>query len=326
MIFRRILPTEGGAIRRFIRIRKTLFENSLQFESQQQSQQLAAELKPLQPMKPLNLIDFTNNDDAADAKAASIGNKNQNWRISDDEVIGGFSRGFFELHDDYDGDVDDDVRNMSNGSNDDASSSPSPSPKQPFARWEGNISTKIGPKSRAKRSGFCAIRCPEFLYSLPVGNKYNALEIQCRTDERHYTVNLKVQSFFPDDLYQSLITVKRKEVVETLQKQQLQREGIMPSLSNDDVGVDSDSDDDEDSQSSSPFVSVVLPFRDFVLTSHGMMKDQQRGLDGGMQLQHLGFTLMDEQDGPFRFDLQKIRLVNYDSREGIIMNDTAEDD
>ena len=58
------------------------------------------------------------------------------------------------------------------------------------------------------------------------------------------------------------------------------------------------------SDNSDGFVSIVLPFQDFLLASHGMVKAQQWTLDGGIQLQHLSFPLMDGKDGPvFRFDI-----------------------
>ena len=288
--------------------------------------------KPTLPMKPLTIIDFQHKDDAADAKAVSIGNAKQGWRISDDEVIGGFSRATFKLLQSGDdkGDAPQDA-NINNNHEEDEhkedqhKEDQQQQQQQPFVRWSGTIDTRIGPKSRAKRSGFCAIRCPEFPFGgIPVGNKYNALEVLCRTDGRAYTLNLKVQTYFPDDLYQSLITVKKEEVEELmeLRRKQLKND---PKLGGSNSSSSSTATTGETSAALG-FISVVLPFNDFILTSHGMMKAQQRSLDGGVQLQHMGLTLMDEQDGPFTFDLAKIRLVNYDKEQGKIMNDVGTGD
>jgi len=281
-------------------MRKDMFEFSMKKSSESSFEQNAL------PMKPLTIFDFKRMDDAADARAIDVGSGKGGWRISDDEVIGGFSRAKFDLVDTTSSSTTKET------SSSPSSSSPSPSSIQsPFIRWQGNIDTRIGPKSRAKRSGFCAIRCPEFPFGgIPVGNKYNALEVKCRSDGRTYTLNLKVQTYFPDDLYQTLITVQPQDVVELKKKQATHKP--------------------EGSSSSSPpsslddFISVVLPFQDFLLTSHGMVKAQQRSLDGGVQLQHFGLTLMDGKDGPFQFDLAGIRLVNYSSIDGIIVNDDGD--
>ena len=349
MIWKRILPPEGGgAIRRLIRIRKEMFEFSFQKQSSNSFD------KPTLPMKPLTIIDFSKKDDAADARAVSIGNAQQGWRISDDEVIGGFSRATFKLlhHEPGMGDKDSfiPVHNENNNHEEDqhkedqqlsnqlSNQQHQQQQQQPFVRWSGTIDTRIGPKSRAKRSGFCAIRCPEFpLGGIPVGNKYNALEVLCRTDGRAYTLNLKVQTYFPDDLYQSLITVKKEEVEELmeLRRKQLKNDPRLVSISSSNsttattgatTGASTTTDSTDETSAALGFISVVLPFNDFILTSHGMMKAQQRSLDGGVQLQHMGLTLMDEQDGPFTFDLAKIRLVNYDKEEGKIMNDIGTGD
>jgi hypothetical protein len=339
MIWKRILPPEGGgAIRRLIRIRKEMFEFSFQKQSSNSFD------KPTLPMKPLTIIDFSEKDDAADARAVSIGNAKQGWRISDDEVIGGFSRATFQLLQPGDdkGDAPQDATINNNHEEDrqnedqykDQQLSNQQQQQQPFVRWSGTIDTRIGPKSRAKRSGFCAIRCPEFPFGgIPVGNKYNALEVLCRTDGRAYTLNLKVQTYFPDDLYQSLITVKKEEVEELmeLRRKQLKNDprlGGNNSSSNSTASTAyaTTTDSTDETSAALGFISVVLPFNDFILTSHGMIKAQQRSLDGGVQLQHMGLTLMDEQDGPFTFDLAKIRLVNYDKEEGKIMNDVGAGD
>lgn len=282
-----------------------MFEHSLDNQSKSSFD------KSSPPMKPLTIIDFQRPDDAADARAVSIGSKQQGWRISDDEVIGGFSRASLTLWNaapSASSSSSSSSQLSSSSSSSTSSSSSSFAMKDDsnlaFVRWTGHIDTRIGPKSRAKRSGFCAIRCPEFpLGGIPVGDKYNALEIKCRTDGRAYTLNLKVQSYFPDDLYQSLITVQPDQVLQEYMR-------LREHYEND---------------CKQEFISVVLPFRDFILTSYGRMKAQQRHLDGGIQIEHLGFTLMDGKDGPFTFDLARIRLVNYSAVEGKIMNDDDTD-
>lgn len=300
MIWKKILPPEGGgALRRLVRIRKEMFEHSLDKQSKSSFDKTSL------PLKPLTIIDFQRPDDAADARAVSIGSKQQGWRISDDEVIGGFSRATLTLWNEHSKKI----------------SSSSSTENLPFVRWTGNIDTRIGPKSRAKRSGFCAIRCPEFpLGGIPVGEKYNALEIKCRTDGRAYTFNLKIQSYFPDDLYQSLITVQPEEVLQEYKRQNQPLSVAVDRDSNSSSSTDSVS-TTATTSAASGFISVVLPFRDFVLTSYGRMKAQQRNLDGGIQIEHLGITLMDGKDGPFTFDLARIRLVNYSAVEEKIMND-----
>lgn len=222
-------------------------------------------------MKPLSIFDFRRKDDVADARVVDFGSTKGGWRLSDDEVIGGYSRGSLSF-----------VPTTPTGTG------IGPKCKSPFVRWSGNTDTRIGPKSRAKRSGFCALRCPEFPFGVPL-SRYNALELNCRTDGRIYTVNLKVSSYFPDDLYQALITVD-------------------PSTSNSTNG-----------DGGCEFLKLILPFNDFILTSGGLERESQRYLDGGVHLEHLGLTIMDGKDGPFQFDLARVRAVNY--LDGVIVGD-----
>lgn len=330
MIWKKIMPSGGGgALRRFIRLRQDLINNkfpsinplqssasrtnidndtagSSSSEKSSMNQEIEGEDNDEDDskriaMQPLSLFDFYRNDDAVDAKAAQFGSSKGGWRLSDDGVIGGYSSGSAVFLDPF--------SQHSNDSND-INVDKNKNGAIPFIRWNGNIDTKIGKNSRVKRSGFCAIRSPDcslppFSYGVPFNENYNALEIRCRTDGRMYTVNLKVSTYMEDDLYQSFISVKPVD---------------LPPSVNGNVG---DNIDDALSKgissASSDWITVIMPFRDFVLTSGGRQREQQRDLDGAITFQHLGFTLMDEADGPFQFDIGRIRAVNYD--DGKILND-----
>ena len=47
-----------------------------------------------------------------------------------------------------------------------------------------------------------------------------------------------------------------------------------------------------------------------MLTSRGRMRHSQRILDGAINIESIGFTLMDGKDGDFVFDLVSVRAVN----------------
>mmetsp|Transcript_29904 Transcript_29904/g.42454 ORF Transcript_29904/g.42454 Transcript_29904/m.42454 type:complete len:296 (+) Transcript_29904:2-889(+) len=282
---------------------------------------------------PISLFDFSKYDDIYDAALVSETSQNGGWRISDDSVIGGFSRSQFDVirtKEDYEkfnmGDADvnssfldmprqDDITNTAPAS----ATSPPPLPPnddihRPFVRWHGTLDTRIGENSRADRSGFCAIRSPEFPFGgANLGHKYNALEFVCRSDGRPYTINLKVTTFFPDDMYQGLIQQKKEEDQEEKGNERLiikQEQYQHPSSSQfqKDLG--------------DGFSRVILPFRKFLHTSVGRVREMQRILDGCVQVETIGLTLMDAKDGDFHFDLARIRVVNY--YDGLILGEEDE--
>lgn len=264
---------------------------------------------------PISLFDFSDKDDAIDAALIDEGSKKGGWRISDDSTIGGYSKGKFQLirnSDDYQqimkgeeptslleliekGELDkDDYKKVQVAAVEDENEQGESSVSKfvPFGRWSGTIDTRIDENSDVQRSGFCAIRSPEFPFGgADLGGRYNGLEIMCRSDGRPYSLNLKVDTFIPDDVFQTFINIPPT---------------IEPSteLCPDTGGK---------------FDRVVLLFQHFIVTSGGRMRATQRDLDNRVRIESIGFTLMDGVDGEFQFDLARIRAVNFDER-GVIQN------
>ena len=305
MVLQRLLPKEGGPFRRFLAIRQRLYRDAYYDD------------RPLPG--PISLFDFRVKDDAADLRD-SIGAKNRGlfagWRVSDDSVIGGYS----------------------------TSSMVSVSNQVPYLRWSGSISTKINktnPRARhITRSGFAAIMTPEYPFGAPLGNRYKALEICCRTDGRTYACNLNVETYFPGDMYQAFIgrdgMVNEDEqptIIDHEQSQDLRTEDEEPNQSLDVreyiqhrykrmYKIDP-SNDPITGFPPKGFTRLILPFTAFTLSSQGRERMEQRDLDGAVKIESIGFTLMDGKDGDFFFDLVSIRAVNV--LEGEVVG-TSEDE
>ena len=236
--------------------------------------------------------------------------------MSDDSVIGGYS----------------------------TSSMVSVSNQVPYLRWSGSISTKINktnPRARhITRSGFAAIMTPEYPFGAPLGNRYKALEICCRTDGRTYACNLNVETYFPGDMYQAFIgrdgMVNEDEqptIIDHEQSQDLRTEDEEPNQSLDVreyiqhrykrmYKIDP-SNDPITGFPPKGFTRLILPFTAFTLSSQGRERMEQRDLDGAVNIESIGFTLMDGKDGDFFFDLVSIRAVNV--LEGEVVG-TSEDE
>jgi Complex I intermediate-associated protein 30 (CIA30) len=265
--WRNIFPAEGGgAIRRWSRAKMQLI-----------GKRITAGDSLFRA--PIDLFNFQNHDDAADARCLSAGRHGE-WRISDDEVIGGYSRSDLFLI----SNMKDQERVIRGEAPDTFTSTSTNLDMQdsdfiPYIRWKGVLDTRIGPTSNVSRSGFCAIKSPEFLFGIDLRGKYNALELQMRADGRRYIVNLHVLTMFPGDLYQIAVS----------------------SPSNKDQNIP---------LHEVPFTRVLLPFIHFRHTLHGRIRDVERKLDYGANLDSIGVTLMDGVDGSFEMDVKSIRAVN----------------
>lgn len=135
MIWKKVFPSQGGgALRRWIRVNKALLEKARDSEHILKG--------------PITLFDFAHRDDAADVADFHTGTSKGGWRMSDDEVIGGFSRGKMAVianAEDFQrykrGDREVPLYPSSDETlvNDDFT---------PFIRWNGTIDTSIGETSK----------------------------------------------------------------------------------------------------------------------------------------------------------------------------------
>ncbi len=123
------------------------------------------------------------------------------------------------------------------------------------------------------------------------------MELMFRTDGRDYVINLKVNTYFPEDLYQAIVPLpathpdKRKVCTKT----------------------------------GGHFDRMVFRFEDhFHHTSRGRLLEEPKRLDGLISIEHMGVVLMDGVDGDFEFDLARVRVVNV-TDDGDILGEDDED-
>lgn len=254
---------------------------------------------------PITLFDFSTLEDAADAASVEEDSDNKTvWRTTNDSIIGGYSRAKMQLvrtseeydkirkgiefthtpsdwdqitkEDDASEDEDDDERDNVLQSD---------QAFTPFIRWAGTLDTRVNKEKKVERSGFCTIFSPEFpMGGVDLGGRYNGIEVMCRSDGRPYSLNLKVESFIADDLFQCFINIPPT---------------IEPGSQDCQV-------------TGGRFDKVVFLFDHFVATAGGKLRARQRKLDNSVKIQSIGITLMDGTNGDFEFDLSRIRAVNFD--------------
>jgi Complex I intermediate-associated protein 30 (CIA30) len=221
---------------------------------------------------------------------------------------------------------------------------------RPYIRWYGTLNTTIGLESKVQRSGFCAIRSPMFPFDgASLQGLYSYLEIQCRYipvlpkttitkqhasqesnpnnhqniinhnqsqegtttipnsesqveqqgPTRIFTMNLRVTSALNDDIYQGHLALDHP----------------ITTTSNTPTTFDHPMDGIDDNisiqpQSLPPFRTFVIPFDELLLTARGREREYQRRLMGSVDIESIGFLLMDNIEGPFQFDIAQIRAVN----------------
>jgi len=311
MIYRYFFPESGGGwLRRYWQYRR-------------QIARAQAFTPDGRPMAPLTLFDFTRPVDQADARIVATSREADGWKISDDRVIGGYSTSTAALVRTKDcwekhllaassaaerqqdtKEKEETITPAKASSSDDEQDHPetedsSDSVATPFLRWSGRLDTTLPLSTRVQRSGFCAIRSPEFAFDgADLRDYFNALELQCREQEgdpRSYTVNVAVSSVMIDDVYQGTLVFDHT-------KPQRQRQPFHYST------VDSSHRRDKESPHS--FETFVLPFDSLRQTSRGRERELTQILDGGIRIESVGFSLMDGVNGDFQLDIARVRAVN----------------
>ncbi|KAJ3023159.1 hypothetical protein HKX48_004100 [Thoreauomyces humboldtii] len=145
-------------------------------------------------------------------------------------------------------------------------------PKNSALFW-GTMSTKIPEGVRIDRSGYAGIRSQQRPLTLFHRPRYDTtlfryLAIRARGDTRQWFVNLQTESIYPSYLWQHRVYFQRPGEWET----------------------------------------IMIPFRDFVLTSNGYVQKRQIAMDRA-KIKTVGFSLV-RQPGDFSLEIDWIKAVN----------------
>ncbi|KAJ3108555.1 Cation channel sperm-associated protein 3 [Phlyctochytrium planicorne] len=151
-------------------------------------------------------------------------------------------------------------------------------PEKTGVLW-GKLSTEVPQGTKLKRSGYAGIKSKErplTLFSRPRfdTSDFRYLAVRAKSDNRQWFVNLQTDGIYPTHLWQHRLHFEKPGEWET----------------------------------------VLIPFRDFVLTSHGYVQPLQMEMDRS-RIKTVGFSIV-RQDGDFRMELDWIRAVNTEQTYG----------
>ncbi|KAI8829755.1 complex I intermediate-associated protein 30-domain-containing protein [Chytridium lagenaria] len=145
-------------------------------------------------------------------------------------------------------------------------------PEKTGVMW-GKLSTDIPEGSKLQRSGYAGVKSKErplTLFHRPRfdTSAFRYLAVRAKGDNRQWFVNLQTDGLYPTYLWQHRLYFEKPGEWETL----------------------------------------LIPFRDFVLTSHGYVQPRQLAMDRS-KVKTVGFSIV-RQNGDFRLELDWIRAVN----------------
>ncbi|KAL1924600.1 uncharacterized protein VTP21DRAFT_4254 [Calcarisporiella thermophila] len=146
-------------------------------------------------------------------------------------------------------------------------------------KFHGNISLELPSNLAIKQSGYAAIRSkvqPASLFGTPCWDTslFRYLALKVRGDTRKYFVNIQTDGVIQTDLYQHRLFLQKPGEWET----------------------------------------VMIPFRDFVLTNQGIVQEQQIEMYRE-RVKTIGISLIG-QPGPFSLEIDWIKAMNTENTEG----------
>ncbi|TPX59007.1 hypothetical protein PhCBS80983_g02803 [Powellomyces hirtus] len=141
------------------------------------------------------------------------------------------------------------------------------------ALFWGTISTKVPEGAKIDRSGYAGVRSQQRPLTLFHRPRYDTtlfryLAIRAKGDTRQWFVNLQTESIYPSYLWQHRVYFQRPGEWEV----------------------------------------IMIPFRDFVLTSNGYVQKRQISMDRS-KIKTVGFSLV-RQPGDFALEIDWIKAVN----------------
>ncbi|KAH6574590.1 hypothetical protein BASA61_000591 [Batrachochytrium salamandrivorans] len=144
---------------------------------------------------------------------------------------------------------------------------------QNTALFWGTLSTELPPKAEFNRSGYAGIRskeAPLTLFHRPKidTSMFRYLAVRARGDGNQWFVNLRTDSIYASYVWQHRLFFQRPGEWET----------------------------------------VMIPFRDFILTSHGFVQPNQMGINRE-GIKTLGFSIL-RQPGDFSMEIDWIKAMN----------------
>ncbi|KAI9032829.1 complex I intermediate-associated protein 30-domain-containing protein [Phycomyces nitens] len=146
--------------------------------------------------------------------------------------------------------------------------------------FHGNLSLELPANREIQHSGYAAIRSkvkPSSMFGTPCWDTslFRYLGLRVKGDNRKYFVNIQTDGVIQTDLHQHRLFLRTPGQWET----------------------------------------VMIPFRDFILTNNGMIQEEQVEMFRE-KVKTVGVSLMDRQEGPFRLEIDWIKAMNTEFTEG----------